>query len=313
MRVSNSIISQSFLNEVTQLEQQQNTLQTQASTGLKVTSPEDNPVVMTDVLTQQTENAANTSYQNNIALLQRQATTVGSAMNSLQTLTSQASEIAVNASSSTTSPTQLTAYASQIKALIQQAVAIANTQDANGNYIFSGTATNTKPFATTSNANGDITAVTYQGNTSVANSDIAPNSTVTAQVPGENNTGSGPQGLFADSRTGANLFNNLLTLQQDLTSGNTSAIASTDAPALTTDDDHIINQISANGVMQSALTAAGNRATALATTIATTVSSETNADLAQTMTELDQTQTAFQAALESGTKIMSVSLLNFLG
>jgi len=34
--------------------------------------------------------------------------------------------------------------------------------------------------------------------------------------------------------------------------------------------------------------------------------------LAQTLTELDQTQTAYQAALESGSKVMNLSLLNFL-
>jgi flagellar hook-associated protein 3 FlgL len=312
MRISNLTFNGSFLNEISSLEQQQNTLQEQASSGLKVSLPEDNPAVMAQVLNLQTSGAANTQYQNNITQLQSAATTTGSAMSSLQTISSQASEIATNASSGTTSSTQLAAYASQVEALIQQAVSLGNTQDANGNYIFSGTATTTQPFTTTTDASGNITAVTYQGNTNVAESDIGPNTTVTAQVPGENSTGSGAQGLFADSRTGANLFNDLIQLHQDLTSGNTSAIASTDAPALTNDDDHIINQISANGVMQSALTAAGNIATATSTNITTQVSNDTNADLAETMTQLDQTQTAYEAALESGSMVMNVSLLNFL-
>ncbi len=312
LRVTNSAFSDGFLYNISNLEQQENTLQEQASSGLSVTSPEDNPAVMTQVLNWQADGAANTQYQNNITTLQSQATTTASAINSLQTIASQASEIAVNGSSSTTTPTQLTAYASQVSALIQQALSIGNTQDANGNYIFGGTATTNPPFVATTDASGNVTAVAYQGNTSVSESDIGPGNAVTAQMPGENNTGSGAQGLFADSRTGANLFNDLIQLQQDLTSGNTSAIASTDSPALTKDDDHIINQISANGVMQSALTAASSIATANSTNVTTEVSNATNADLATTMTQLDQTQTAYEAALESGTMVMNVSLLNFL-
>lgn len=311
-RVSDQSFNSGFLNQVMNLQVQQNNLQNEASSGLDVTNPEDNPSVMTNVLNLQTSSAANTQYQSNIATLQSAATTSASAMNSLQTLTSQASEIAINATSGTASPTQLASYAAQVESLIQQAVQIGNTKDATGNYIFAGTASTTTPFTTTTNAAGNITAVTYNGNTSVAQTDISPSSTATAQVPGENNTGSGPPGLFADSRTGADLFSHLIALQQDLASGNTAAIASTDSPAITQDDNHVITQISANGVMQSALDAANTMATSQNTNIATEVSTQTNANMAQTLSELSQAQTAYEAALESGSTVMRVSLLNFL-
>jgi flagellar hook-associated protein 3 FlgL len=154
--------------------------------------------------------------------------------------------------------------------------------------------------------------VTYQGNTSTAQTQIGPSSTATAQVPGENNSGSGAPGLFADSRTGSDLFNHLIALQQDLAAGNTTAISSTDSPAITQDDNHIITQISANGVMQAGLNAASSMASTATTDIATQISGETNADLAQTMTQLSQTQTAYQAALESGAMMMKTSLLNYI-
>ena len=163
--------------------------------------------------------------------------------------------------------------------MIQQAVQLGNTQDADGNYIFSGTASNTKPFIATT-TNGNITAVNYKGGTEVAESDIGPNTTVSAQV-----LGSGTDGLFTNSSTGADLFNHMLALQADLVSGNTSAISSTDAPALNKDEDNVISQISANGVMQSALTAAGNIATAQSTNLTTQISGATSADLAQTLTD----------------------------
>jgi flagellar hook-associated protein 3 FlgL len=287
-------------------------LQNEASSGLKITQPEDNPSVMNQFLNLQSENSSNTQYQNNIAQVQTSANTASDTLSSLQTLVEQAGEIAT-AAGGVTSSTQLSTYATQVGNLVQEALQLANTQDGQGNYIFGGTNTSNPPFAATTGSNGNITAVTYSGNTSVANSEIASGLTVTAQSPGENNTGSGPGGTFADSRTGADIFSHLISLQQDLASGNTSAITSTDTPNLTKDEDNVVTQISGNGVLQSTLEAAGNVATQKGTNITSQMSNDTNADLAQTMTQLDQTQTAFQAALESGTMVMSLSLMQYLG
>ena len=304
MRITNTSFTDNFLNQVQQLQQQQQTQQGESSTGLSVTLPEDNPAVMAQVLSQQTDSTANTAYQNNITHLQSTATTSATVMNSLQTLVSQVSQIATEASNGTNSSAQLSDYATQVQSLIQQAVQLANTQDENGNYIFSGTASDTKPFTTTT-TNGKITAVSCAlvDGTELAQSEIAPSTKISAQV-----LASGADGLITNTTTGADLFNHMLALQSDLESGNTSAINSTDTPALKTDEDNIIDQISGNGVTQSAL----SLASALSTNLTTQISGETSADMATTLTELSQTQTAYEAALESGEKIMSVSLLNYL-
>ena len=312
MRVSTSTFTGNFLTEIQQLEQQQNNLQSEASSGLSVVSPEDNPAVMSQVLNLQSDQSANSQYQTNIAQLQAVATASGSAMTSLQSLVSQASQIATEASSSTTSSTQMSAYATQVESLIQQALQLANTQDSDGDYLFSGTATSTQPFVATTDASGNVTGVTYQGNNKTVQGQIASNMTVIARVPGANPGTTGEEGLFTDARSGADLFNHLIALQQDLAAGNHSAISSTDAPALAKDEDNVVNQISANGVMQSALTTANSIASSRNTNIASQISGDADADLATTMTELDKTQTAYEAALESGTMVMNVSLLNFL-
>jgi flagellar hook-associated protein 3 FlgL len=286
-------------------------LQSQATTGLSVTLPEDNPPVMNQVLNLQTEASADTQYQNNIAQIQNSAGTASDALNSLQSLVEQASEIATGATGISSS-TQLSSDATQVGQLIQQALQLANTQDAQGNYIFAGTDTGAAPFSATTDSSGNVTAVTYTGNTSVAESEIAPGLTVSAQSPGENNTGSGAEGVFADSRTGADLFSHLISLQQDLQSGNTSAIASTDTPNLTKDEDNVVTQISGNAVLQSTLQAAGNIAGLQVTNEDSQMSNDTSANLAQTLTQLSQTQTAYEAALESGTMVMSLSLVDFL-
>lgn len=311
MRITTTGFNDAFLNQISNLENQQSTLQSEATTGLKVTLPEDNPAVMDQVLNLQTEQSSDTQYQNNISNVQASATTASDALNSLQTIVEQASEIATQAGGLTSS-TQLAGDATEVGNLITEALQTANSQDANGNYIFGGTITDTPPFTATTDANGNVTGVTYNGNTSVANSVIAPGLAVSAQSPGENNTGSGPAGVFADSRTGADLFSHLISLQQDLASGNVSAITTTDGPNLEKDENNIVAQVGSNAAIQSTLTAVGNSSNEESTNIDSQMSNDTNADMAQTLTQLNQTQTAYEAALESGTMIMNVSLLNFL-
>jgi len=312
MRISNNYFTDNFMKQVNNLASQQNKLQTQASTGLKITLPEDDPSAMTQVLNLQTAASQNSQYQANINQLQNAATTSYSATSNVKTISDRAGEIATLASSGTTSSTNMASYATEVEQLIQEALQAGNSRDSDGNYIFAGTASSTPPFTATTDASGNVTAVTYQGNTGVAQSEISPNVTVTAQTPGENTTGSGPQGLFADSRSGADLFNHLISLQKNLTAGNSSAISATDAPALAKDETNIISSISANSLLQSQLTNAASAASAQSTNLTTQISGDTNADLATTLTQLQQTQTAYQAALTSGSLIMNLSLLNYL-
>jgi len=311
MRVSTDSFTNNFNYQIGQLESQQTILQAETTTGLKVTLPEDNPGVMDQVLNLQGEASTNNQYQNNISQVQASANTASNAINSLQTIVEKAGEIATEAGG-VTSSSQLASYATQVSQLLQQALQLGNTQDANGNYIFGGTDTANPPFSATTDSSGNVTGVTYNGNTSLAETEVAPGLTVSAQNAGENNTGSGASGVFADSRTGADVFSHLISLQQDLQSGNTSAISSTDTPNLTKDEDNVVTQVSANGVLQSTLQAAGNTAQQNATNFDSEMSNDTNANLAQTITQLDQTQTAFQAALQSGAMVMQLSLMEFL-
>src|SRR5580704_11453522 len=120
MRVSNNSFSENFLYQIGQLQSQQTTLQNQATTGLSVTLPENDPSVMNQVLNLQTEASSNTQYQSNISTLQSSANTASDALTSLQSLVEQAGEIATQANG-VTSPSQLSTDAAQVGQLIQEA------------------------------------------------------------------------------------------------------------------------------------------------------------------------------------------------
>ena len=168
------------------------------------------------------------------------------------------------------------------------------------------------PYAVTTDANGNITGVTYQGNASVNQVEIASGMTVSVDVPGENTTGTGPRGLITDATSGADLFNHLIALQNDLASGNTTAISGTDNTNLQNDENNLLYQIANNGAIQTRLNNAATFATNQTSQLNQQISNSSGADLVQTMVQLNQAQTAYQAALQSSAQIMYLSILDFM-
>lgn len=312
MRVTSNTISDALVSQLGNLTAQQTSLQNQVASGLQFTQLSDNPAGMETVLNLQAEGAQNSQYLSNITALQQTATDSYNSMQSLQTIAQQASTIATEANG-TSSSSELSAYAAQVTQLIQEGVRLMNTQS-QGEYIFGGTANSQPPYVATTNAAGNVTAVTYQGNSSVASAEIAPGYAISAQVPGSNTSGSGPGGLITDSQNGADFFNHLIALQNDLQSGNTSAISTTDAPAVAKDQENIIFQVSANAAIQSQLTAANSVATTQSTSLNTAITQDAGANLATVTTELSAAQNAYQAALESGASLLNQnqSLLYYL-
>ncbi|HEY3915880.1 MAG TPA: flagellar hook-associated protein FlgL [Verrucomicrobiae bacterium] len=311
MQVTTTSFGQNFLNQINQLENRQTQLQNEASSGLSMTSPEDNPTAMNQVLSLQTEDSANTQFQSNISNVQATADTSSDALNQLQSIIEKAQELATSANG-VTSSSQLTTLASQVSGLITEALGVANTTDSQGNYIFAGTNGGSPAFTATTDADGNVTGVTYNGTTDVSQTEIGAGLTVSATAPGENNTGSGAAGVFSDSRTGANIFSDLISLQQNLASGNSTAVATTNTPALDKDEANVVSQISANGVMQSTLQSTSTNETDESQTMESQMSGDTSADLAKTLTLLSQTQAAYQASLESGVMVSSLSLMDYL-
>jgi flagellar hook-associated protein 3 FlgL len=312
MRVATNSYTDSMLNQFNTLITNEDHLQSEVSTGLSVQQPSDNPEAMESTLDDLSSQAAQTQYSTNISTLQTHATSVYDAMDSLQSVISKADQIATSASSGTASQSDLDNYANEVQQLIQTAVSLGNTQDStSGQYLFGGTDSTSQPFTTTTNSSGDITGVTYGGNSSVNEVPIANGTTVSVDVPGANTTGSGTRGLFTDSQSGADLFNHLIALQNDLSSGDTSAIA-TDSANLQKDEANVTYQVANNGAVQTRLDTAATLATNQSTALTSSITNSSGADLVQTMVQLNQAQTSYQAALQSSAQIMQLSILNYL-
>jgi flagellar hook-associated protein 3 FlgL len=313
MRIATGAYTDSMLEQFNLLSSKQYNLQTQVSTGLRVQSPSDDPTAMRNTLDYAADKAAQTQYGNNISTLQSRADTIYTTLQSLQTVSSRVGEIATSAATATTSSSDLSNYADEVNSLINQVVTTANTKDpSTGQYLFGGTATGTAPFTTTTDANGDVTAVTYNGNSNVNQTEIGAGQTTSVDIPGANTGTGGVRGLITDQQSGADFLNHLIQLRNDLQSGDKTAISGTDAGNLQKDENNIAYQVANNGVKQNQLTTAATFATNRTQTLDSMISNASGADMVLAMTQLSQAQTAYQGALQSGTKIMQMSILNYI-
>jgi flagellar hook-associated protein 3 FlgL len=108
------------------------------------------------------------------------------------------------------------------------------------------------------------------------------------------------------------LFGHLIALQDHLLAGDTAAVAATDRDQLARDEDNLIFHVGSNGAAQSRLEASAAMTKSRALSLEQDVSGEADADLAETITRLTQTQTAYQAALQTAGTVLRLSLLDYL-
>lgn len=310
MRITTNNISDTLLQQYSSLAARQNALQTQAATGQRIQHLEDDPTAVRRVLELQTESSANTQYQRNIANLQEASNHSYGVLKAIKKVSDRAGELAILADG--TKPLKdLQIYAAEVNELIKRAVESANAQN-QGNYALAGTNTTVAPFVMTVDAAGLVTSVTYQGNESVASNEISNGVTLSVQAIGVNTSGTGPRGLVADPRYGADFFNHLISLRDNLNSGNTTAIAATDRGNLKKDEENFLFHTATTGAVQARLEAAATILTNRNLELDKLVSRDVDADLAETLTKLSQTQNAYRAALQSGATLLNVSLMDYL-
>lgn len=310
MRVTANTFPNSLVDQLNRLAIRQNRLQEQAATGQRVTRPDDDPVAMRRILDMQSEAGTAAQYLRNIDRNQELAAASFGSMKALKKLVDRAGEIATLADG-LKSTEELRAYATEINQLIQQAVQLGNTRN-RGDSLFAGTLVDRPAFVMALDPDGQVTAVTYGGNADLPENEVAGDVTLTAQAVGANLSGAGPRGLFADSRVGADLFQHLISLRGHLQAGDTDAIAATSRGELAADADNLLYHLGTNGAVQSRLETVRAVMKDRAQSLESLVSKEADSDLAQTLVRLNEVQTAYQAAMQSGGLMLNRSLMDYL-
>lgn len=297
MRIPTQSVSEGITRQLAQLSARQSKLQNQVATGQRIFQPEDDPAAIGRVLTLQSERSQVQQFARNAdrALQISQSSFAG--LQTVKKISDRAGEIATLGQSAV-NVDSFRAYGAEIEQLVEQGLQQVNTKLGN-DFLFGGTAVDSAPFTATRDGNGKVTGITYNGTAAAAAIQISENSTIS---PG--NSGATNQNL-------ADFLNNLVALRDALQSGNSASVAAS-RPALDVSENKLVETMGERGAIQLRIEVARDQLTVRYQDSEKLISAEADADLAETIVKLNQTQTAYQAALQSAASIMKISLLDYL-
>ena len=301
MRVTSNTYTNLVINSSQQSQQQLALLQQQISSGNSIQFASDNPVVY--------EQAAHT--QTNLAQLQAftaaagQATTITSenntAITSLHTLLSNASELAATVNGTMTTA-QMQSVATQMSSLLNQLTSTVNQKSVNGTYLFGGTSDQPPIDTTTGNYNTATNAQT----TSI---EVQPGNNVqTGIVAGR----TGVDGFLVDTASGVDVLASLKQTISDLQAGNAAAVNSTDSAALSASLGHMSKYVGSTAASMAAVSLATQNLNSQSLAAGNQLNALTQTNLPNATVQLQQIQNQYQASLEVGTRMMSLSILNYM-
>jgi len=177
MRVTQGLEQSQFLAAIDQLESNISTTQNQISSGLSFTTASQNPVAAGLVTNYNQALAQSQQYDTNSNSAQSSLNTEGTALTQVQSALQSLRDLALEANNATETSQDRSAIAAQATQIQSSLVALANTQDGSGNYIFGGYSTQAQPFSLSA------TGATYSGDQGQRQVQIAAGQTV---VVGDN-------------------------------------------------------------------------------------------------------------------------------
>lgn len=176
MRIStNQIFDQSLaamLNQQAALAQTQN----QISTGKRILNPSDDPAGSVQALNLQRELSLTEQYGANATAATNKLQGEESALKSAADILQRVRELAVQGLNDSNTQEDRKAISVEINQLNEQLLSLANTRDSNGDYLFSGFASNTQPYETIFGA--------YQGDEGQRNLKVGAGVLVATNDPG---------------------------------------------------------------------------------------------------------------------------------
>ena len=299
-RVTQGMIVARSLSDLNRQTRRLLELQEQLATGLKVNSPSDDPLAARRAVNIRSVIAKQEQYVMNISsagpLLEESSTSLQTVVSVLQ----RANELALQGANGTSSQTQMNELAIEVNQLIEATLTEANHQT-NGRYVFGGTRTLDAPFVAVRDAEGQITAVTYQGNDEAI--EIGVTAGISVQI---NETG---QHAFL---SGQDVFQTLIDIRDNLLSGDKTSLQTDRLTELADAQDQLLISMAAMGATQNRLETLTTNTEASVDQLRVTLSDNIDADYAETVVNLNAQSNAYRAALEAAARVIQPSLLDFI-
>ena len=274
----------------------------------KINRPSDNPIGFVNVLNVRAALENVEQLERNISTGRSWLQMGESAMTQINDILTEMKALGVQMAGVPKDASARATAVGEVDGLLRQVVALANTQ-VSGKYIFGGTKTDTAPFRLDDEANP--TMVIYDGNGAPFSVRIGKDILVEVGLNGESVFGDDPMD-WTDPAAGANnFFKTLIDFRDALNSNDVQGIEQ----AMARLDSHLQvaqQTIADMGTKTIRMDVKETIIADLKLTYTDRISKLEDADIAEAVTSLKTKELAYQAALASSSKLMDMSLVDYL-
>jgi flagellar hook-associated protein 3 FlgL len=310
MRVTFNSFPDTLLGRLQSLGSEQNKALTQLSTGQRIAAPSDDAPAMQRILNLRVEKKQNQQYHRNATDGLEISKVTFSSLEHIKDLLVRASELSANVNGAT-SEQEFKAKASEIDQLIQQGLNVANTK-LRGSYLLAGEASGAPeaPFTATS-TDGKVTQIAYRYSVADQADDANP------QMHIGEDTKISAFTTPRENREVTDLLNKMIDMRNAMTDVPTASATKATAVLALRDDlaakeDQILSALSRAGTIQYRLETAMKDLEIRYEGTEKLISTDADIDFAEATVRLNRAQMAYQAAIQSGARIQSNSLLDYL-
>jgi flagellar hook-associated protein 3 FlgL len=309
MRISTSWAQQTAVNLMLNQQSQLQQTQTEVSTGINTLHASDGPSATVSINNLTQSISQTQQYQSNTNVARQRLSMEDGVLQNATTILQQINELGIQGLNATTSASDKAIIANQMQGLNQQLLSLANTQNANGEYLFSGSKSTTPPFSQDATNPG---AYDYAGNSTQRTIQVGTTATVTDGDPGVNvfgaATGPAPATVPAPGSI-TNIFEAISKFATDLA-------ANTPNPASLTDISNGMNKILAvDASVGSRLNTLSNQDTinsGAVLSMQTALSAVKDVNEASAISQLNLQTVALQASQQAYSQVQKLSLFNYL-
>jgi flagellar hook-associated protein 3 FlgL len=301
MRISTSYIQQQSVDTMLAKQTELAQTQQQVSTGERILKPSDDPVASVRLLGLERNISLTEQYQGNADAAENKLSVTDGVLSTAVDILQRIRELAVQSLNDTNDAGARSGIAAEIEQLNASLVSLANTTDANGEYLFSGYQSKTEAF--------DPNTYAYGGDTGQRSLRVGSGYLVEISEPGSD--------IFISTNIDSTTQSMFQTIDDYVTALNANNVTTSPNNA-----DFLANIDNAMDNVLAAQTRIGSRLNGIeqqrAVNEATIASLEVNAsqlkdlDYAEAITRLNAQSVGLQAAQQAYVKVQGLTLFNFI-
>ncbi|MCE2940312.1 MAG: flagellin [Gemmatimonadota bacterium] len=297
MRITNAVITDNAVRAMLTAQRGIDEGTRRVASGLRVDRLSVDPTAGSEAMRAGSELRALTQYGRNIERARSASTTQEDVLNSLSDLLTRAQELALGQSSDTATAQTRAAVKAEVDQMLYMAASLANTQH-EGSYLFGGAESGTPPVTVVP---GPVPSFTVATTAPAQEYELSPGQRLRVAERAADIFGTPASGALAS----------LQALSAALGANDRAAVQATRA-GLDAAFQVVQNGLGATGARATQLEVTAANIDALTLTLTAYRSELVDVDMEQAITELVAKQTTYQAAMLATSKVIDLTLTNYL-